>query len=293
MTSLAGLRVGRLPYLNALAFTGPFAGAEPRWVTDVPRRLGEQAAAGRLDAALLASRDALALADRFRPLADLGIACRGPVTSVLLFSRRPVRDLDGAIVELTPESRTSRGLLRILMREAFGVCPRYVEAPPGGDASFAAHGDAQLAPGDRCPLPPRDGFFPSPRADARLVIGDAALTLRASGGWPFLLDLGAAWTDLTGLPFVYARWVVRCDLSPTLERRLAAELGVRLDAPLVGLREALPRGLSEAVAREYLAGFRHRLGRDEYAGLHRFHRELTRHDLLRHHCERAAIGSAA
>jgi len=277
MTSLASLRVGRLPYLNALPFTGPFAGAEPRWVTDVPRRLGEQAAAGRLDAALLASRDALALADRFRPLADLGIARRGPVTSVLLFSRRPPRDLDGATVELTPESRTSRGLLRILMREAFGVSPRYVEAPPDGDASFAVRGGCLLAP----------------RADARLVIGDAALTLRASGGWPFLLDLGAAWADLTGLPFVYARWVVRSDLSPTLERHLAAELGARLDAPLVGLREALPRGLSEAVAREYLADFRHRLGRDEYAGLHRFHRELTRHDLLRHHCERAAIGSAA
>lgn len=261
MTSLASLRVGRLPYLNALPFAGPFAGEEPRWLTDVPRRLGEHAAAGRLDAALLASRDALALADRFRPLSDLGIACRGPVRSVLLFSDRPARELDGAVVELTSESRTSRAMLRILLHEAYGVRPRYVEHP---------------AP-----------------ADARLAIGDAALELRASGRWPCVLDLGAAWADFAGLPFVYARWVVRRDVPPALDAALAAELGARLDAPLVGMRERLPRGMTPASAREYLDHFTNRLGPAETAGLQRFHRELIRHDLLRHHCERARIGSAA
>jgi chorismate dehydratase len=263
MTSLSRLRVGRLPYLNALPFAGPFAGAEPRWVTDVPRRLGEHAAAGRLDAALLASRDALALADRFRPLADLGIACRGPVTSVLLLSHRPVRELDGATVALTSESRTSRGLLRILLGEAFGVRPRYAELAPGVEA------------------------------DARLAIGDVALALRASGRWPFVLDLGAAWADHTGLPFVYARWVVRRDLPPALERALATELGARLDAPLAPLDDRLPAGMTPAAARAYLARFAYRLGPAECAGLRRFHTELIRHDLLRHHRERARIGSAA
>jgi len=261
MTSLAGLRVGRLPYLNARPFAGPFAGEEPQWWTDVPRRLGEHAAAGRLDAALLASRDALALADRFRPLADLGIACRGPVTSVLLFSQRPVRELDGARIALTSESRTSRALLRILLHEAFGVRPHYVEHRA--------------------------------EARARLAIGDAALELRASGRWPFVLDLGAAWADFTGLPFVYARWVVRRDLPAAVGDALAAELGARLDAPRVGLCEPLPRGMTQGDARAYLARFTNRLGPAEAAGLQRFHRELIRHDLLRHHCERARIGSAA
>jgi chorismate dehydratase len=261
MTTLASLRVGRLPYLNALPFAGPFAGDEPRWVTDVPRRLGEHAAAGRLDAALLASRDALALADRFRPLADLGIACLGPVGSVLLFSDRPVGELDGATVALTSESRTSRALLRILLHEAWGVRPRYVEHPA--------------------------------RADACLAIGDAALELRASDRWPWMLDLGAAWAHFTDLPFVYARWVVRRDLPVALENALTTELGARLDAPRVGVRENLPRGMTPASARAYLDRFTNRLGPAEVAGLQRFHRELIRHDLLRHHCERARIGSAA
>jgi chorismate dehydratase len=260
MSGLACLRVGRLPYLNALPFAGAFAGEEPRWHTDVPRRLGELAAAGRLDAALLASRDALALEHEFRSL-DLGIACRGRVGSVLLFSREPVSELDGARVALTAESRTSRALLRILMREHFGVRPRYVAA--------------------------------GTKAEACLAIGDAALAMRAAARWPFVLDLGAAWASFTGLPFVYARWVVRRDLPTDVVCTFTRELEARLDAPIDWSAARRPTGLGAAAARAYLAAFTYRLGPAECAGLRRFHRELSRHDLLRHHRDRAALGSAA
>jgi len=261
MRGLETLRVGRLPYLNALPFGGPFAGAEPQWVTDVPRRLGALAAEGSLDAGLLASRDALALADRFQPLADLGIACCGPVQSVLLFSRRPVRELEGATVSLTGESRTSRALLRILLSEAFCLDVRYVDA--------------------------------GPVADACLAIGDAALTLAAAQHWPFILDLGEAWRQFTGLPFVYAQWVVRRDLPAALKHALAEELIARLEAPRDWSGAKLPTGMTGEAAQRYLAAFVQRLGPAELAGLRRFHRELLRHDLLRHHLERVAIGSAA
>jgi len=261
MKGLETLRVGRLPYLNALPFAGPFAGVEPQWVTDVPRRLGALAAEGGLDAGLLASRDALALADRYRPLADLGIACCGPVRSVLLFSKRPVAELEGATISLTGESRTSRALLRILLAEPVRLDVRYVETGPASDACLA--------------------------------IGDAALALAASRRWPFVLDLGAAWHRFTGLPFVYARWVVRRDLPAALEYALARELTARLEAPRDWSRAQLPRGMTHEDARRYLAAFVQRLGPAEIAGLRRFHRELLNHDLLRHHREPVAIGSAA
>jgi len=261
MKGLEALRVGRLPYLNALPFAGPFAGPEPCWVTDVPRRLGALAAEGVLDAGLLASRDALALADRYRPLADLGIACCGPVQSVLLFSNRPVAELGGATISLTGESRTSRALLRILLSEAFRLEVRYVET--------------------------------GPVTDACLAIGDSALALAASRTWPFVLDLGAAWRRFTGLPFVYAQWVVRRDLPVALEHALAEELAARLEAPRSWSWAHLPTGMTYEAARRYLAAFVQRLGPAELAGLRRFHRELLRHDLLRHHLERVAIGSAA
>jgi chorismate dehydratase len=229
---------------------------EPCFVVAPPRRLGELAAAGELDAALLASRDALALGARFRPLAHrgqaLGIACRGPVTSVLLLSRLPVAALSGARVALSGESRTSRGLLRVLLAKRFRLSGvEYVE--------------------------------PGEPADARLVIGDAALAARGSARGLHVLDLGAAWTQWTGLPFAYACWVVGRDVPGELAARLAASL-----ADSVAKREALaaepflplPPGVGRAQALRYLARFTYVFGPAERAGLARFRQELQEHDLL-------------
>ena len=44
------------------------------------------------------------------------------------------------------------------------------------------------------------------QADAALVIGDPALFMDADGRGLNKIDLGAAWTAMTGLPFVYAFW---------------------------------------------------------------------------------------
>jgi chorismate dehydratase len=246
--TLAALRVGRLPFLNAHPFHAGWSGPEPRWVTAPPRRLGQLASRGRLDAALLASRDALALRARFRPLADLGIACRGPVASVLLLSWAPAGQLSGARIALSEESRTSRALLRILLATRHRV--RGVEYVPG-----------------------------TAEADARLLIGDAALRARAA--WPHALDLGAEWTAWTGLPFVYARWVVRHDLPAQTAGALAAALGRALDRPEARRPAGAAAGLSPAGAGAYLDRFVYRLGPAELAGLGRFHEELDRHALHR------------
>jgi len=244
---LPSLRVGRLPYLNVLPFHAGFPGPPPRWVEAPPRRLGELARRGLLDAGPVASRDALALSDRFRPLGDLGIACRGPVESVLLFSRMPVEALAQRRVALTGESRTSRALVRMLLARRFGLAGvRYV----GG----------------------------AEPADACLAIGDPALALRAAHAWPFALDLGRAWTEWTGLPFVYARWVVRRDVPAAAAGALAAALRRSLDTPfdLAGPGVGLPPGLDASAARKYLDRFAYRLGPDEEAGLARFRKELLR-----------------
>jgi chorismate dehydratase len=54
------------------------------------------------------------------------------------------------------------------------------------------------------------GFTEAPKLpDAFLAIGDEALRLKRSGIYPHVLDMGTAWYDWTGLPFVFAVWVVR------------------------------------------------------------------------------------
>jgi chorismate dehydratase len=248
----ATLRVGNIPYLNALPFRSVPAGRGRRETAAAPRRLGELAAADALDAALLASRDALALAPEFRPLADLGIASSGPVWSVLLLSSLPIAALGGARVALSGESRTSRALLRMLLRGPLDV----------GDVCFVEEGG---------------------HADARLLIGDRALAARArarGSAAPYLLDLGEAWLRWTGLPFVWARWVVRRRAPAQDARALASDLRASLARPPRLAPDALPDGVDARTARAYLARFAYRLGSAEEAGLERFAKELADHDLL-------------
>jgi chorismate dehydratase len=172
---------------------------------------------------------------------------------VLLCSHRPPEELDGATVALTGESRTSRGLLRVLLAGYWRVRPHLVEA-----RSLATQGAQGMEP-----------------PAARLLIGDAALREVAQRGsaWPHLIDLGAAWREWTGLPFVYARWVVARDapegLAPALESALESALEISLG--------------SLTPQNRYLNNLQYRLGAAEEAGLERFHEELKRHDLLGHH----------
>ena len=60
--------------------------------------------------------------------------------------------------------------------------------------------------------------------DAALVIGDRALDIDAAALGATKIDLGVAWKEMTGLPFVYAVWAGRPDAldHEQVHRRQAA-----------------------------------------------------------------------
>jgi chorismate dehydratase len=248
----------RIPYANAAPFYALWGEAPFAVRNLVPRELGREAEAGTVDLGLVASADFLRLRDRFEPLQPpLGVAARGAVQSVLLFSRRPAASLEGALVSVTPETSTSIKLLRILLDVRRGLSGvRYVR-----------------------------GLEPA-QADALLMIGDRAMRMRQQRpeGFTHALDLGSDWLEWTGLPFVYAIWAVR----GALEAALKAELGAFLDASLAAGLASLPevaRQQTEAgwTAHEmeaYLRRFHYRLGPEHMSGLERFEELLRRHDLI-------------
>lgn len=270
-TTLATL--ARIPYLNAAPFYVRWADAPGTTVDLPPRALGEEARAGRADAGLMAAADWFALDPSFERVGPYGITCRGAVSSVLLFSRRPFAELArqgghgvGLTVDLTTESQTSVALTRILLAGRFDLgratCRR--RAVEAGEA---------------------------PAGDAWLLIGDAALRARRTalaGRDPdvHVLDLGAEWLAWTGLPFVYAVWTVRASLPGEEKARLEAFLA---DSLAAGERDlgALARDAATAdpalgAAAEltrYLEAFRYRLGPDEEAGLARFRALWKEHRL--------------
>ncbi len=248
----------RIPYANAAPFYALWKDAPFAVRNLVPRELGREAEAGGVDLGLMATGDYLRLRDRFEPVAPpMGIAARGAVHSVLLFSRRPPGALAGASISVTPETSTSIRLLRLLFDVRRGLAGvRYIR-----------------------------GLEPA-QADALLMIGDQAMRMKQKRpeGFTHTLDLGADWLEWTGLSFVYAVWAVRrtladeikSDLGAFLESSLAAGLA---DLPAVARQETGP-GWTAEETEAYLRRFHYRLGPEDLRGMERFEALLGEHRLI-------------
>jgi len=156
-------------------------------IEEPPAIAWRQAAAGRVDLALLPVIKIASTAATMEPIGEFGVACTGPVGSVLLLSSRSLEDLARCHckIYMTPDSETSRRLLQLLAKLEFGI-------------SFSSTPTAA-------------------RADAQLLIGDTALRARQDRQrWPFRTDLCQWWHLRTQLPFVFARWMIRRSSSETL-----------------------------------------------------------------------------
>jgi chorismate dehydratase len=173
--SLAPFRVGSVPYLNAVPLT---RGLEDQIRFVTPAKLAELLQRDELDAALVSVTEVL-FNDRYDILDGVAIASLGEVKSVLLAHRRPLAEAKEIFCD--PASLTSVNLLRVLLAEQ-GLRPEFK------------------------PLPSYDrGTMP----DFALLIGDPALDFLLASQTHEIWDLGAAWYELTGLPFVYAVWALR------------------------------------------------------------------------------------
>ena len=239
-------RIGSVPYLNAVPLT---CGLEDRCAFLPPSTLAVELRSGRLDAALLSVTEALF--DPGHPIVDgVAIASDGPVASVFLAHQDP---LDERLTEvhLDPASCTSVNLLRVLLA-ARGLSPRFL---------------------------PLAGYDPDRMPRNVLLIGDPALrfALGAHVQSYRIWDLGEAWKEWTGLPFVYAVWAVReAAATPDLAEGLRSvrEQGL---AHLPHWVESRPEFTRE-FRRAYLGGhIRYGLGDAEKAGIERFRQALETH----------------
>lgn len=207
---MRSLRLGCVPYLNARPL---LHGLRAELVT--PSRLADHFAAGCYDAALIPVYESLRL-PRTRIVDGFGIGSAGPVYSVIVAHKLPLEET-GEIV-LDPASRTSSNLLRVLLMKRLHISPRLVENSVDPDA-------------------------------ARLIIGDAAMEFQRNrdSSW-HICDLGQAWHEWTGLPFVFAVWTLLESAPPETAEILRAAARSGLDAlPEIASREPDP-----AAALDYL-----------------------------------------
>lgn len=187
----APLRVGSVPYLVGRPVD---AGLEHEpgitFVREVPARLVEGLREGRLDVACVSSIELFRRPD-YRYLDGVAVVGRGFVGSVQVFLRRPIDDVRR--LALDPSSRAAAALVRVLLAERTLGAPEYLEVPTGADPRAAD-------------------------ADAWLRIGDAALREHLTDEAHPVYNPSEEWTRRTGLPFVFALWIVRpgVDVRPHL-----------------------------------------------------------------------------
>jgi chorismate dehydratase len=242
------VRLGAVEYLNARPLVFGLD-RSPRFDLryDVPSECARLLHAGDIDLGLIPSIEYLR-GNSYRIVPDVAIASRGPVASVALFPTRPMADVRSIVMDTS--SRTSVALVRVLCARLFKIAPAIEAHPPDLNAMLD-------------------------RADAALIIGDKALVWEPDNRQIQKIDLGEAWTSLTGLPFVWAFWA-----GP------AGVLGADDVSALQSAREAGVRQ-SDTIGREYFRDLpQHRdlgarylrdnikyyLGAEERAGLELFYR---------------------
>lgn len=191
------VRIGMIDYINVAPIYEPWKRREAveGWhvVEAVPSKLNKMLAAGRLDLGFVSCYEYGAHPELYRILPDLSVSANGPVGSVFLFSKVPVKELDGQRVLLTSHSETSVALTKVVLEEFFNIQPEYVT------------GEVMSESRDECA--------------ALLAIGDDALRIAREGSFSHQFDLGETWKTYTGLPFVFSVCAVReefCLQNPLL-----------------------------------------------------------------------------
>lgn len=229
-------RIGCVPYLNAR----PLLEGINYPVTEmVPAHLGDLFLERKLDAALLSSVDVLTMPQP-AVVDGISISCRGPVQSVLLAYNGELADLRS--VELDPSSHTSNYLAQIVLGEFHGLELEYV----------------QLTERKKITLP-------------AVIIGDPALSLSKRSSFPELkfLDLGGEWVRHTGLPFVFALWVLRTDYP--YQSELASLLRLAKQKGLEAVGRIASGTADPDFTMSYLGGaIRYDFGDEEKRGLECF-----------------------
>jgi len=157
----------------------------------------------------------------------VGVASRGAVRSILLVSKCPLGEIRTLAADSS--SRTSVALTRIVLSRRYGVEPLFLPCAPDL-AGMLDH------------------------ADAALIIGDPALRLDLSLLPYHVADLGQEWTEMTGLPMVFAVWAGRQEaIVEPYGTALAASCRYGLaHMEDIVRQETAQRGFPEPLVREYL-----------------------------------------
>ena len=175
------IRVGAVSYLNTkpliYGFEKGLMNESVELIIDYPSKIAGQLINNEIDVGLIPVAVIPELQLSYI-ISDYCISCDGEVASVCLFSDVPLNRIETILLDY--QSRTSVALLKVLLEDHWKISPRLIQGTEGYEKNISG-------------------------TTAGLVIGDRALVKRKHS--TFIYDLGLAWKQMTGRPFVFAAWV--------------------------------------------------------------------------------------
>lgn len=169
-------------YLNSKPFVHGLE--SPEWApyfdvaTENPAMCAQKFMEGKADIALVPV-GALPDLSEYEIVTDFCIGCDGEVRTVALFSNQPAKECTQLVLD--NHSRSSVLLSRIILEEYMGI------HLPSKAADISA-------------------YVPQ-KGDLMLMIGDKVFLYEDQ--YRYHIDLGSAWKEWTGLPFVFAVWIAK------------------------------------------------------------------------------------
>jgi chorismate dehydratase len=208
------LKIGRIPYANLFPIfhylDNHCNNSEYTFIKGVPSKLNKMLRAGELDISPSSSIEFLKNKNRYRILPWHSISSVGNIKSILLFSGVPLNELGGKTIAVSSESETSAALLKVILREFCSLECKFKKTDLRSVKNILSSVSAVLHIGDTAMMEAQKLTAVSPQPSAL-----------------FIYDLGELWYKYTGLPFVYALWVVRkkaLDEKTELIKKLSRDL---------------------------------------------------------------------
>lgn len=175
------IRVGAVSYLNTkpliYGFEQGMMKDEVELIFDYPAKIAAALLNNEIDIGLVPVAIIPEMKE-YHIISDYCIGSEGEVASVCLFSEVPLNEIETVLLDY--QSRTSVMLAQILMKEYWKIDPVIENA----SKDFRSEIQGKTA---------------------AIVIGDRALEQRKVSAYQY--DLGSAWKESTGLPFVFAAWI--------------------------------------------------------------------------------------
>jgi len=280
---MAKLRISVVQYLNTAplvrGFThGPLEGKYDLSFT-VPSECAEALRTGTADVAIIPAIEYQRIPN-LAVFPDLSIASKERVRSLLIVSKRPIREVRS--LALDQSSRSTQALTRILCEDRWSIAPQFTEAIPD-IAEMLQSVDAALVIGDLAlRLAIQAEQCVRPGADGEWICAGSQVGLSQAPRL-HLYDVVHEWWQLTERPAVLALWAARHEVAtPELVADFSASLAFGLrQLPQICAQAARELQLPEKELLLYLrTNIDYSLDAENHRGLDEFFARAARLNLI-------------